>query len=72
MKTVYLNVDFKDPEKEICEVLKDMGAKNIRTSSKYDGARFEFQLDNLIDANEFKRRAIQSIESLRRKNYRSY
>ena len=37
MKTVYLNVEFKDPEKELKTQLQNSGARNIDIRRNYSG-----------------------------------
>lgn len=66
---VRYTIKCADPEKEIQSVLASAGAKDVRSSSSYNGARFDYKLDDMIDEREFKRKV---SDELRRSGYRSY
>ena len=66
---VSYTIESSDPKHQIEEILEKAGSKNISSSSSYNGARFSFQLDDLIDSREFKR---QVTEILRRMGFKSY
>ena len=49
-------------------LLSNAGAKDVRSSSSYNGARFDYKLDDIVDEREFKRK-IQEV--LNRSGYRA-
>ena len=57
-----------DPEKEIARVLEGLGANNVRPSSTYNGARYDYRLNDIIDERDFKRKA---SDVLRRSGFRA-
>ena len=65
---VRYSIKCNDPEKEIQNVIYQVGAKDVRSSSNYNGARFDYKLDDIVDEREFKRK-LQDL--LRRSGYRS-
>ena len=65
---VRYTIKCADPEKEIQTLLSNSGAKDVRSSSSYSGARFDYKLDDIVDEREFKRK-IQEV--LRRSGYRA-
>lgn len=57
-----------DPEKEIARVLEGLGANIVRPSSTYNGARYDYRLNDIIDERDFKRKA---SDVLRRSGFRA-
>ncbi len=56
-----------DPQKEIEKMLSSCG-QNVKSSSSYNGARFDMKIDDRLDEREFKK---QIIETLRRAGFRA-
>lgn len=49
-------------------MLNKSGGKNVHSSSSYNGARFDFKVDDIVDERVFKQKI---IETLRRAGYRA-
>lgn len=58
-----------DPQKSIESLLGQAGGDNVRSSSSYNGARFDFRIDDRLDERKFKQ---DIIDALRRAGYRAY
>lgn len=58
-----------DPQKSIESLLSQAGGDNVRSSSSYNGARFDFRIDDRLDERKFKQ---DIIDALRRAGYRAY
>ncbi len=67
-----LEVSYKivcaDPQKEIEKMLSSSGGQSVRSSSSYNGARFDMKIDDRLDEREFKK---QIIDALRRAGFRA-
>lgn len=57
-----------DPEKDIKELLSKAGAQDVRSSSNWNGARFDYKLNDIVDEREFKRKV---YDELRRNGFRA-
>ena len=57
---VQYTLKSSNPEKIISKIIEQAGADNVRANKNYNGARFEFKIDDIIDEYEFKRK-ISSI-----------
>lgn len=66
---VRYTIKCANPEKEIQSLLSSAGANDVRSSSSYNGARFDYKLDDMIDEREFKRKI---SDNLRKSGYNSY
>lgn len=66
---VRYTIKCADPEKEIQSLLSSAGAKDVRSSSNYNGAKFDYKLDDIVDEREFKRKI---SDNLRKSGYNSY
>lgn len=66
---VRYTIKMDDPEKDITKILEQNGAQNVRMSSSYNGGRFDFRIDDIMDERELKRKL---SDLLRRNGYRSY
>ena len=55
---VRYTIKCADPEKEIQNFLSTAGAKDVRSSSSYNGARFDYKLDD----NECVSKILKDIE----------
>ena len=60
-------VSLPDPKGDIGAAFSKMGAKNVRVSESYDGARFEIELPDIVDEKSFKRNV---EEAFRRTGFR--
>ena len=56
MKNRNISVQFTKPEEEIKRLLEKAGAKDVRYSTIFSGANFNYRLDDLVDEREFERR----------------
>ena len=56
MKNRNISVQFTKPEEEIKRLLEKAGAKDVRYSTSFSGANFNYRLDDLVDEREFERR----------------
>ena len=65
---VRYTIKCANPEKEIQSLLSTAEAKDVRSSSSYNGARFDYKLDDMVDEREFKRKL---QEALGRSGYRT-
>lgn len=66
---VSYTIKAANPQKEIESMLTQAGGKNVRSSSSYNGARYDFKIDDIIDERVFKQKI---AETLRRAGYRAY
>ena len=49
MKNRNISVQFTKPEEEIKRLLEKAGAKDVRYSTSFSGANFNYRLDDLVD-----------------------
>lgn len=68
MKYLNVNVEFEKPEKKIESIVKNCGAKDVRCSSSWSGARVEFKIDDALDDRVFKKKV---CDELRRGGFRA-
>lgn len=61
MKYLDLSVDFEKPEKKIETIVKNCGAKDVRCSSSFSGARVEFKIDDSLDERVFKNKVCSEL-----------
>lgn len=61
-------LEIENIEEQIENLIMRAGGNQVRASSNYHGARFDFKLEDLIDEREFKR---QIIDKLRKSGFRA-
>ncbi|MCM1194372.1 MAG: hypothetical protein NC099_00990 [Corallococcus sp.] len=65
---VRYTVKAANPQKDIENMLTQAGGKNVRSSSSYGGARYDFRVDDIVDERNFKQKI---VETLRRAGFRA-
>lgn len=66
---VKYEIKCANPQKDIAQVIEKVGGSNVRPTTNYNGARFEFKIDDRLDDKEFKK---QIIDILKKAGYRAY
>lgn len=61
---VRYSIKCNDPEKEIQNILSKVGAQDVRSSSNWNGARFDYKINDIIDEREFKRKLTEELRKL--------
>ena len=65
---VRYEIKCSNPQKDIAQLIEKAGGNNVRPSTSYNGARFEFKIDDRIDERVFKK---QIIDVLRKAGFRA-
>ena len=65
---VRYEIKCANPQNDIVQLIEKSGGANVRATPSYNGARFEFKIDDRLDEREFKR---QIIDFFKKVGYRA-